>query len=304
MWGYAHMRDGLTIRVEWNYYDFSAAEEVVKRTREETWSIAKYGESGMILDEALSDANGLGRGLYDVSLSIDGVTSWDLECGWNIEFEVVEPEPVEPVTSPDGRRTAIVEPPGTILVRESDGSHRSILVIDEVSSLAWMPDSLHLVYSDRDRTEQIMGAGGVGRRDSLWIVDVESGDQVELGTTDENFHDPRISPDGRYIAVVTGSGWGDACLMDLGLAILELDADFTQLRTYTPRDFAGLLKVTEDSFVYPVDRPGLATPGIWVSHTQLEVGLNWTCVPGEPAGVYRLDLSTLQAVKVAGLSGG
>jgi len=304
MWAYAHMRDGLTIRVEWNYFDVSAYEEGVKRTREEIWSIAKYGESGIILDEALTDVNGLRPGMYDVSLSIDGLTSWDPECDWVIEFEVVDTDPVGPLTSPDGARTALVERPGTIIVRESNGSGRPILVADEISGLAWMPDGTHLVYTDRDRREQIMGSGSFGRQDSLWILDVATGDRVQVATSDENLHDPRVSPDGRYIAAVTGSGWGDACLMDVGLAILKLDPGYKRLELYTDRDFTGLLEGTEDSFVFPVDEPDLPAPGIWLNDTQLEVGLDWTCVPENPAGVYRLDLARLQAVKVADLSGG
>ena len=304
MWAYAHMRDGLTIRVEWNYFDVSTYEEEVKRTRMEIWSVAKYGASGMILDEALSDANGLGPGMYDVSLSIDGLTSWDPECDWVVEFEVVDTDPVGPVTSPDGARTALVERPGTIIVRESNGVSQPILVTDEISGLAWMPDGLHLVYSERDRSEQIMGAGSIGRRDSLWILDVATGGRIQVATADENLHDPRVSPDGRYVAAVTGSGWGDACLMDLGLAILELDPEYKRLDLHTDRDFTGLLESTEDAFVFPVAQPDLPVPGIWLNDTQLDVGLDWTCVPGNPAGVYRLDLSRLQATKVADLTGG
>ena len=102
-------------------------------------------------------------------------------------------------------------------------------------------------------------------------------------------HDPSISPDGRYVAVIGGTGYADACFVDRTLWVLQLDEQLQRIYTYYQLDFDGL---PEAGSAYVVDLIG------WETESVFTVSLGWVCDDQGLDGVYRLDLSTRTAERV------
>jgi hypothetical protein len=189
------------------------------------------------------------------------------------------PPTVKSFPSPDGSRVAWVQDLGTLMIQEADGQQWELLASDEISSLAWFPDGRTIVYSDRDLSQPV-----TGRQDQLWIVNVETGQRHQIGTG----YDPRVAPDGKHIAVLSGTLWGDACYVGYDAAILELDDRLQPVALYQQADFAGVPEEDESESIYPVDL-------FWQSSTQLVVTLTWACSGTE--STYLLDLTTLEATR-------
>jgi sugar lactone lactonase YvrE len=296
LWNYANMTPQQRVRREW-YRD-----NVLWLVRDETWDYTRYGRDGTLQDVSVHDfESGLQAGLYTLRLYIDDQPQAAFENYGPISFRV-EGRPLDPAPSPDGRHIALVRDPRVLTVQDADGTQRELLTADEISSLAWLPDGRHLIYSNRLRAHQLLDAGSIGVQDELWIVDMVTGDKHPLGTAAENLHTPSVSPDGRYIAVLSGTGWFDACLVDLSLAIVELDNHWQRTAIYRLADFAGLPRSDADDLgAYPVAVTGAALPGVWLNSSQFEVNVQFTCRPDNPAGVYTLDLRTQTARKTATL---
>jgi hypothetical protein len=173
------------------------------------------------------------------------------------------------------------------------------LAITEISSLAWFPDSQHLVYISRDRTRQHIGGLTLGIQDEMWIVDIGTGQQYQVGTTGQMLHEINISPGSHYVATPIGSGYFDPCVVDMDLLVVQLDERLNQTATYTLHNFKGLpLDMSGGFATYPVSAADLPESGIWQNDTQLTIGLQWTCTDGKPEGIYVLDLVTLEAKKI------
>ncbi len=205
---------------------------------------------------------------------------------------------IESFLSPDGSRLAFVQNLGTLIIQEEGSQQRELLVTDEISSLAWFPDGRHIVYSDRDISQQVMA-----RQDRLWIVNVETGEkhQIDIGYVPRPGNVPCISPGGDYIAVLSGTFWGDACVVGYGLAVLELDDTLQPVAIYRQTNFEGLPEEDELESFYPVSTKDLTDPVRWLNDTQLMVGFKWGCVQRGTEGVYLLDITTLQASKIGDL---
>ncbi len=296
MWDYSNMGPNQQVRREW-YRD-----NVLWLVREETWDYAKYGHDGTVLDVSVYDfETGLEPGLYTLRLYVDGRPQSSFENYPPISFRV-EGTPLDPVSSPDGRRIALVHDPRVLVIQEADGTQRDLLTADEISSMAWLPDEVHLVYSNRLRAHQLVGAGTIFVQDELWIVDVVTGEQHQIGAADENLHTPSVSPDGQYLVVLSGTGWYDACLVDLSLAVVKLDSNRQRIALYRLDDFAGLPRnESGDLAAYPVTAADIPAPGVWLNSTQFTVGLQFACTLDNPAGIYTLDLTTQTARKTGNL---
>jgi len=296
-WTYGNMRPGLMIHRDW----YRNGE--LWLTREEAWDFARYGATGVMSDVSVYDfGQGLAPGRYALKLSINGQAQDILESQSDISFEVLKRNGPISLAAPIGSRTAVVDDPRELIILESDGTRRTLLTANEISSLAWLPDGIHLVYSNRDRSKQMLSAGTIGMHDELWIVDVVSGEHHLIGTAEENLHTPSVSPDGQYVAVLSGTGWFDACLVDLGLAVLKLDGAGQRIALYRLSDFAGLPRnESGDLAAYPVASANTPVPGVWLNSTQLTVGLQFTCRPDNPAGIYTFDLGTQTARKTGNL---
>jgi len=243
IWTYTNMRPGLLVRREW---DMNGEAWLV---REEPWDFAHYGADGTVDDVSVYDLDfGLLPGVYDLRLSIEGVPQSQgrfVIAAWGTET----------ARSPDGRRIARIKQPGTLVVQEVDGSRREFEVAREIADVAWFPDSRHIVFSEYDRSEQMGSRGTIGLMYDLWLFDPDSEEKTQLGGGDLSLHRPFPSPDGRYLAAVGGSGWGDACLFDLRLVVLRLSPSLRPNEVYTLNDFAEMPDTSFDHFtaIYPQD---------------------------------------------------
>jgi hypothetical protein len=289
VWDYAGMQEGMVLRREWYRHGELWLE------REERWDFAKYGSSGTMFDISIYDfMDGLDPGTYVLDLYVDDVqlaTSW-----W---FYVKERlYSVVPQASPDGTYLASVELPGTIVLQEWGRKAREFITVDEVASLAWFPGGEHLLYVNVNRFEQDeLHNMMVGFE--TWVANIKTGERKIIASTAEDFREGKPSPGGRYVAGISGTGWGDACFYDSFLMVLKLDRDHNHIATYRLEAFGG---ESEDL--------GWNTRRIhprniqWVNRYQFTAELREHCLPSFDTGVYLFDLKTMEVKKVRDLYDG
>lgn len=292
IWSYSNMREGLTIHREWY------REGELWLVREEPWDFVKYGADGVVKDISIYDFDlGLEAGLYQLRLYIDGR---EQTSGENVaRFTVAASNNIAPLASPDGSLVAIVEPPGTLIILDEYGAQNIQLTVDEISSLAWYPDGKLLLFSSRDRTDQNLQSGPVGVKDRLWVVNVETAETHQIlnqsnQLSNPDLHDPYVSPDGGYVAAISGSGWSDDCWVARSLNIKKVEMVDGRLRetyNYGQHDFEPL--TLPDHYYMYVER----IIG-WESAAQLKVEFSWTCTTENLDGVYLLDMSTMTAERL------
>lgn len=284
VWDYQNMRAGLMVRRDWYYNN------VLWITREEPWDFSKYGANGTIQDISVFDLDvGLESGNYRLELYIDMQSQPIGEVTWP-EFTISDGGSETRVTSPDGQWVADADDPRTLLVRDTSKSVRQLFSGKEITNLAWLPDSQRIVFVDRDRSQQ-QAPADLGIRDDLWIVEILSGESHLLYQNTVAFGSFSFSPDGRYIASIEGSGYGDACFVDSRLIFFELASDSRTARSIQQEKFSGISSA-QDIVIYPVEK------GTWQSETEYLVPLNGTCnFDQNLVGTYLFDLQTLNAQK-------
>lgn len=284
VWDYQNMHAGLMVRRDWYFNN------VLWITREEPWDFSKYGANGSIKDISVFDLDvGLGSGDYRLELYIDmqpqpiGGVTWPSFTISNIESE-------RRVTSPNGQWVADADDPKILLVRDAGRDVRQVFSGNEITNLAWLPDSQRIIFVDRDRSQQ-QTPTDLGIQDDLWIVEILSGESHLLYQNTVAFGSFSFSPDGHYIASIEGSGFGDACFVDSRLIFFELASDFRTVRTIKQEQFSGI-SATHDTVVYPVEE------GTWQNETKYLVALNGTCnFDQNLIGMYVFNLSEMQARK-------
>lgn len=284
VWDYQNMSAGLMVRRDWYYND------VLWITREEPWDFSKYGANGTIQDISVFDLDvGLGSGDYRLELYID-MQPQPIGGGTWPAFTISDEEAERRVTSPNGQWVAEADDPKLLLVRDTGREVRQVFSGNEITNLAWLPDNQHIVFVDRDRSQQQVPTN-LGIQDDLWIVEIFSGESHLLYQNTVSFGNFRVSPDGHYVASVEGSGYGDACFVDSRLIFFELASDFRTARSIKQEQFSGI-SAAQDTVVYPVEG------GVWQSETKYLVPLNGTCnFDQNLVGTYVFNLSELNARK-------
>jgi hypothetical protein len=289
VWEYRNMREGLIIRRDWYYNN------ALWISREEPWDFAKYGASGTMRDISVYELDsGLSSGLYRFELYIDsqpqpifGGVYWPF-------FTISQNEFITQAFSPNGSWIALVHDPALLTVVGFNGTVQEMYSGTEITNLAWLPDSKHLIFVDRDRSQQ--NAAGMGILDDLWIINVETGQSLLLyqdnGPLLKQLLVSSVS-DGTYlVAGVEGSGYADACLVDARVVIFEINQEFEASSRYVQEDFAGI-PTGQGMSVYPSDQ------GEWLNNTAFRIPLDFTCTT-DPSlkGFYVFDLSNLSVAKV------
>ena len=298
MWDYANMRAGLTVRRIW----YLNGQEWI--LRDEPWDFAKYGSAGTIQDICIFDENtGLQAGQYDLALLINGAPQ-DLGEGASFQdratFWVFNPAVNGPVDSPDKSRVASVRAGSRLAVQDQSGVERELVVTQEISSLDWFSDNRSLLYTERDRSKQVDPNQDLGIANKLWVLDTETGERHLISAAGENFHNPQISPDGRYIAVLSGATFNDACNSSPTLAIIQLDSGLKRQAVFRLSDFSGLPAVIGSSANGPASNifpTNPKNPGKWEDNQKFVTGLWWSCLNREnsPDGLYLLNLANMEA---------
>jgi hypothetical protein len=285
VWDYQNMREGMMVRRDW-YRD-----DVLWITRSEAWDFKTYGANGTIRDISVYDLeNGLVSGEYRLELYIDTQPQPLNESQWPT-FEISADESVRQLSSPDGQWVASADDPTLLLVRDAGNNARQLFKGDEIADLTWLLDNRHLVFVDRDRSNQ-KALSPFGVRDTLWIVDVATGELHMLFQNDTAlFGSLVVSPDNQYIAGVEGSGYSDACSVDSRVVVFALDKDLQSVRRYGQSDFNGI-PVNAGGVAYPTDS------GEWQSAIQLLIPLDFTCTTDATLkGDYFFDMTTLHVEK-------
>jgi len=293
IWHYQNMRAGLTVKREWHL------DGKIWLMREEPWDFAEYGASGIMQDISIYDMEvGLPSGAYQLKVFIDNVQQpiGSGPAALNFLNFVIQPsEAYRGVASPNFQWSAEIYGEMRILIRDQNGNARDLYNGLEIAYLAWFADSTHILVVDRDRSGQQPGAT-LGIRDDLWIADVVTRNMYLLYESDTAFSGyagPIASPDGKYIASLEGSGFGDACFVDSRLIFFEMANDYKSAKVIKQEKFTGLPSAT-DGVVYPVE------DGTWQNNTQYLVSLNGTCeIDKSKMGSYLFDVSNLTASKLS-----
>jgi hypothetical protein len=289
VWEYRNMRAGLVVRRDWYHNN------VLWITREEPWDFAKYGASGTMRDISVYELDsGLSSGLYRFELYIDsqpqpifGGVYWPF-------FTITQNEFITQAFSPNGSWIALVHDPALLTVVGSNGTVQEMYSGTEITNLAWLPDSKHLIFVDRDRSQQ--NPAGMGILDDLWIINVETGQSLLLYQDNGPMLKQLLvssRSDGTYfVAAVEGSGYADACLVDARVVIFEINQEFEASSRYVQDDFTGV-PTGQDIFVYPSDQ------GEWLNNSEFRVPLDFTCTTDTTLkGFYIFNLDDLSVVKV------
>jgi hypothetical protein len=291
IWDYANMKAGLVFRREW-YKD-----EKLILAQEEKWDFSRYGSKGTISDFTIHDfENGLDPGLYSLRLYINGQEQTLTTLKGQASFRIVYEAPPPPVVAPDGSKIAMVPEPRSLTIELPNGQINRAFIGQEIARLAWFPDSQNIIVSNRDRSKQDLSGTADGVREELWIINTESGLRNRIATPEENLHMPLISPDGHFVAAISGSGRLNACEADLSIVLIELDKDLTRVAIHNLSEFVGL---PENNFLpIPINHPSVPLPGNWLGNNQFSVALKYPCSTGASDGIYLFNLDTWQVERI------
>jgi hypothetical protein len=248
-------------------------------TREEPWDFAKYGANGTVQDVSIHDFDaGLTTGIYELRIYIDNVlqpigTADNGQPDIKARFEIRSSSEAQAgFASPDFQWAVEIFGEQRIVLEDKYGNPTPVYTAREVPYMSWFNDSKHFLFVDRDRSNQKNGTT-IGIRDDLWLVDVPSGKVHLLYKSDTSFAGiggPVTSPDGRYIASLQGSGYGDACTIDTSLIFMELTDNLELARVVQQQEFSGLPTFNE-GWVYPTEQ------GYWQNGNTYYVTLDGTC---------------------------
>jgi hypothetical protein len=287
-WNYQNMREGLIIKREW-FLDGQ-----LWLVRDEPWDIAKYGTSGVLQDISIYDYDlGLPVGTYRLVVLINdvaqpiGIYVSESSPEVFLEFEILPP--IES-TSPNGQWKAISLLDRAVVI-DANGNQSDLVTGREIVSIIWLDDR-HLLFVDRDRSGQVFDLL-VGVRDTLWFIDITSRESWPLYTSETALGSRGglyPSPDGKYIAGIEGSGFGDACFLDAKTIFFEMEDGYKNVKVTKQDQFTGIPVLT-DQVLYPT------AVGTWKSNTQYSVYLDKTCATdGSLSGFYLFDLLNKNAI--------
>lgn len=253
----------------WDYSGMTAADQLERLwyfndalwlERSEAWDMAKYGANGRMQDIFVFDYEpSLAPGHYRVVLKVNGVELASAE-------HTIPANTVGPIVEPDSGFTAAVQDHKTLVLRRVDGTTAAWESFGDIVDLAWLPGGQGIVYSEQIVVNAEL-PGTLGLRHNLWLQNVLTGQKYQLGSTDENLHSPVVSPDGRSLALYSGTLYGDACFVDANLHIMELDASGQRVNLFELADFSGVPAVegamAQPNLFGPGDGPFEPVPGLW-----------------------------------------
>ena len=287
IWDYANMKQGNIVRREW-YKDAK-----LFLVQEDRWDFSRYGAQGTIADITIHDfEKGLEKGLFSLRLFINGQEQTLNTLKDQSSFRIIDVNFSPPLKSPDGNLFALVPDPRSLVIQQENGQQNRVFIGQEIAGLAWFPDNQNIIVSNRDRTKQDISGTAEGIQDELWIIDTNSGLRVRIATPEENLHMPLISPEGRYVAAISGTGRLNACESDLSVVLIELDQDLTRVGIHHLNEFSGFPDYEFSPI--PINHPAAPMPGVWQEQNRLSVALKYPCSSGEADGVYLFNLDTWQ----------
>lgn len=288
IWDYANIPAEAAVHRVWRHNGEPWLE------REEAWTGAA---SGTVRDVSVYDftGGGLQPGKYEVLLYLGD------RLLVNGRFWVNTTS--DPLSAPSPNGTLVAQRLGdrSLVLAEAPDLLTEITVTDQpISEITWLPSGKKLLVVTEDSTERIADST-IGIRHALWLVDTVSNQITPLGFYDEDLHEVGVSQNGRFLSLISGTSYGDACMVDRRLVIMPLDEQGNRLSLLDEHQFVGLPqeKAEEMSQFYPADN------GRWVGNDQFEIAIAATCLPEEAnatlPGLYRLNTTTLQAKRIGNL---
>ena len=292
IWNYANMRQGMIVKRVW------IKDDEVWLEREEPWDFAKYGESGTVTDISIYDRDqGLAEGSYLLQLFIDGNQQNVGEHG--IPGFVIASTADQEFPG-DGDQVAIVRDLGTLILTDANGQEKVLAQELEIISVQWFPDNKRILYVALDRSMAPLGPT-LEWKWRLWVIVLATGEKYPLSEESEKLHDPALSPQGDIIALVKGTGYGDAGFVDSELVFMYLDASFKRNTTKSFTEFQGIPAGSEDG-VYPVQFGISEFPGEWAGIAEFDAGLAATInAPNFDSGVYAFFTKEMIAQRLGDL---
>jgi dipeptidyl aminopeptidase/acylaminoacyl peptidase len=197
---------------------------------------------------------------------------------------------------PGSDEIAYITAPGGLARIEPNGDILPIVTADSladnrfVNDFDWSADGQYLIYTVADETNRRIAELNIGVEYSTWIVPAGEGEPVWLA---DDVHDIQVSPDGRWLLALQGSGYGDACMVDSRLVFLHLAEDLSQAQIANPDTFAGFPQLGSDQTFYP------RTNVTWVAEHLAQAEFGVTCILGDAAqGAYLMDPSRKQMILI------
>ena len=135
--------------------------------------------------------NGEKRGNFDIYVKMVGVPN-------ALRLTTDKEDDRWPAWSPDGRQIAFVRNNAVYTIPAIGGTEHKVSDADGFSSVAWHPDSRHLVLVKQTN----------GQHEPLLLVPADGGEPKVLTSPPEPLSDqfPAVSPDGRWLAFVRSPG--------------------------------------------------------------------------------------------------
>ncbi|MFK7800481.1 MAG: hypothetical protein AB8G95_02510 [Anaerolineae bacterium] len=298
IWLYRGMLDGTLVRRDWYFND------ELFISKEENWDIDIYGEGGFRTDVSIYDYEvGLREGDYRLELFIDG------ELKANEAFTVVPPYTLTSLTEPVSGKRASSEGFNTVVVNNPDGSQDQVALGGRIQSVDWFPGGDKMIISTKKVVDPDSDLLAFAHAYELWLWDLKGKSVINIGTVADNFQLPVVSPDGNTIAVLAGSGYGDACVIDLRLTFLKMDGLSVTEKISTEQlaigsgsiDSATAWTIHEDEGYREHQIETLSdeiiSSGSWIDSNRFSTTFGFTDC-SDNYGNYEVNLSELTAKKV------
>jgi Tol biopolymer transport system component len=208
---------------------------------------------------------------------------------------VITQSAFNPKVRPDGSGVGFITRDGGLAWIDASGSTFDIVPSSSlppntvVNDFDWLPDGQGLVYTLADLSEQI-GGSTLGIKYGVWVNDVDGSMPVLLADGARN---AKVSPNGQTVAVLTGSGYADACFVDQRLAFLYLDPERAEAELVDMGDLNGFPGSIAMGSFFPLANV------TWSSGQQALVEFGLTCEEDRSsAGWYLIDSQSRQMLQV------
>ncbi len=204
---------------------------------------------------------------------------------------------------PDGNLFTVVKNGRLVNIDVASGAETALIdqtaLPDGVNAIdvTWFSNGTHIAYTLVDSsacTDENMPPQLCETKE-IHIVDVASGTVLH---TIEGARAAKISPDGSQMTVLEGSGYGDACGVDLGLGLLTLGPDYkpTVARTLPDIFLPEVLSLQDTSGPYPTDYDQV----VWRDNETVVAALGLPCSPTvTAAGQYVIDVNAGTATQLS-----
>ncbi len=143
---------------------------------------------------------------------------------------------------PNGQGIGYVTTDGGLLWYQNGVTHTIVATSTlapntSVHDFDWLSDGQHVVYTLMDKTHQKSPGWPFGIEYSAWVTPIDRFASTKIA---DDVHDLYVAPNGRYIAALRGSGYGDVCVIDWHQVFLLLAPDLKSTQLLSPENRAVL----------------------------------------------------------------